>query len=115
MANRHAWAVRVCALAPVVVVLALAASATGGTTSTYTYKGVVSAAKDRWDTHRFTTVAGANVAVQLNWWSVAANLQVIVFDPDGNEVAASRAGSARPRVLGFVAASGGTYHVGVRA
>ena len=115
MANRHVRAMRLAALVPIGVVLVLVASATAGTPSSYTFKGQVSAQNDRWDWHQVKVSAGATVSVRLNWWSEDANLQVVVFGPDGTEVAAARDGSVRPKDLSFVATSDGSYNTAVRA
>jgi hypothetical protein len=115
MANRHVRAMRLGALVPIGVVLVLVASATAGTPSSYTFKGNVSAQNDRWDWHQVKVSAGSTVSVRLNWWSESANLQVVVFGPDGNEVAAARDGSVRPKDLSFIATADGSYNAAVRA
>jgi hypothetical protein len=115
MANRHARAVRIGALAPLVAVLLVVASATAGTPSSQTYKGTVSAVQDRWDWHKFSASASATISIRLSWWSETANLQLVVFDSDGNVVAAIRDGSVRPKALGFIVPANGTYNAAVRA
>ena len=115
MANRHVRAMRLGALVPIGVVLVLVASATAGTPSSYTFKGNVSSQNDRWDWHQVKVSSGSTVSVQLNWWSESANLQMVVFAPDGTEVAALRDGSVRPKDLSFIATEDGSYNMAVRA
>ena len=115
MANRHAWAVRIGVLAPLVAVLLLVASATAGTPSGHTYKGRVSASQNPRNWHDFNASAGDTVSARLNWWSRAANLQLVVFRPDGTVIAAARNGAVHPKAVSFIVPVGGAYRAAVTA
>ncbi len=106
---------RIGALVPLVLLLLVVTRATAGTPTSHTYKATVSATDDRWDWHQVPVSAGSTVTATLRWWNDAANLQLVVFGPDGSVIAAARDGSVQPKRLSFVASVAGDYNVAVRA
>jgi hypothetical protein len=104
------WAPALAAL----LVLALSGTAAAGAATSTVLRGSVSAIAHRRDEWRIPATSGSILIARLRWTDPTANLQLVLFAPDGTRVA-ERRGPRPHKRLSVVTEQTGDYTVRVRA
>jgi arylsulfatase A-like enzyme len=105
---------RLLALAVVIAALSMTAiPPSSGATSSFT--GSVAVGSAPFKSHNFSVTRTGMISVSLSWNVPTADLNLFLYNPDGNLVASSKSTTARPESVSWNARKTGTWKVGVRA
>ncbi|NUO50047.1 MAG: hypothetical protein HOV80_14420 [Polyangiaceae bacterium] len=79
----------------------------------YDFSG--NAASGSWITHTFAASSGDNIDATLSWATASTNLNVFLYDPSGTLLDGASSTTDRPEAVSAVAATSGTYKIGIKA
>jgi tripartite motif-containing protein 71 len=95
--------------------VALLVGSTPGATAAEVFTGTVTAGGANWRAHFVTVSQPSTITASLDWSDPSANLDLLLFDPNGTFVKGTGGSTAKPEQIVRLASTTGSWKLGVKA